>query len=220
MSFFILSSLPVIASSKIITLKPVVKSDSVILQSVDTENTLLDRGALVTIHEMEEPDTESLFPEKSRNLAITHFTWGAEFGSSIDLTGHNHSTFDLDINFGFKNSFIKVVGVGAGIHRSIQSGDNYIPIFFVLRTPFTRKPSLLFMNLQAGYSFNTINNSPTFGDFIWALGLGVNLSQSRRAKSYMILSVGARYFNKNNKSLINLDTQYVIVAKLSFGINF
>lgn len=49
---------------------------------------------------------ESLFPEKSRSLAKSHFTWGAEAGASIDLTGHDMSTFDVDVLFGDRKSVV------------------------------------------------------------------------------------------------------------------
>lgn len=182
--------------------------------------TYFDAGALVIDNDTTTVETQSLFPDKSPNLAFSHFTWGAEFGSSIDLTGNNLSTFDLDVNVGYKNSFIKIVGVGVGIHRSIASGDNYIPVYFLFRSSFRKRPSLFFMNLQFGYSFNTISDAPTFGDFSSALGVGLNLTQSRRAKSYVILSVGNRYFNDNHKSLVKLDTKYVYVAKIVIGIHF
>lgn len=199
---------------------PVAASADIVPETKNRLENQFDSGALVITNDTTTTVEDALFPEKTKNLAFSHFTWGAEFGSSIDLTGHNLSTFDLDLNFGFKNSFIKLAGVGVGIHRSIASGDNYIPVYAVFRSSFRKKPSLLFLNLQFGYSFNTIDNSPTFGDFSSAIGIGVNLMQSRRAKSYIILSAGSRYFNENHKSLVRLDTQYVYIGKLVIGVNF
>lgn len=186
----------------------------------DIDESFFDFGALVITNDSSATDQNVLFPEKSRNLALSHFTWGAEFGSSIDMTGQNLSTFDLDLNFGYKNSYIKIAGVGVGIHRSIKSGDNYIPVYAVFRSSFRKKPSLCFLNVQIGYSFNTIHNAPTFGDFSSTLGLGINLMQSRRAKSYIMVSLGNRHFSQNHKSLIKLDTKNVLVAKLQIGVNF
>lgn len=179
-----------------------------------------DEGALVMINDTVRPVTESLFPDKSIDLGKSHFTWGAEFGSSIDLTGHNLSTFDIDVNLGYKSSLFKILGVGVGLHRGLSSGDNYIPVYAVIRTSFRKKPSLFFLNVQAGYSFNTLKHGKTHGDFVSALGCGVNLTQSRRAKSYIILSAGSRYFNKKHKEITQLDVNYVTVAKLLIGVNF
>ncbi|MDE6536682.1 MAG: hypothetical protein K2M13_01390 [Muribaculaceae bacterium] len=163
---------------------------------------------------------ESIFGS-DRPLDKTHFTWGADVGASIDLTAHDLSTFDLDFILGYKNSLFKILGVGAGIHRTVQGGDNFIPVYALIRTSFTTRPSLLFFNARIGYSFNTIDDSPTFGDFNSALGLGINLFQSRKAKTYMILSAAYRYFNERHKNAIErIDTKSIWIAQLQFGVNF
>lgn len=164
---------------------------------------------------------ESIFKSKTGSLDKSHFTWGAEAGSSLDLTSHDLSTFDVDVLLGYKDSFVKLVGIGAGIHRSIHTGNNFIPVYGVFRTSFRRKPSLLFMNLQAGYSFNTISDSGTIGDFTGALGVGINLQQTRKAKSYIILSAVYQYFSKSNMDKIDIvDTNYIFFARLAVGVNF
>ncbi len=161
-----------------------------------------------------------IFPGKSHSLAFSHFTWGAEAGSSLDLTTNDLSTFDVDVVLGFKNSFIKLAGIGAGIHRSIHTGNNFIPVYAVLRTSFRRKPSLFFLNLQAGYSFNSISDAGTLGDFTGALGVGINLQQSSVAKSYIILSGAYQYFSTANLQKIDLDQHYIFFARLVIGVNF
>lgn len=163
---------------------------------------------------------ESIFPEKSLSLGTSHFTWGAEIGSSIDCTANNMSTFDLDVLVGYKNPFLQLAGVGIGVHRSIYEGTNYVPIYAVIRTDFRSKPSPLFMHVQGGYSFNTFKDSPTFGDVSGSLGMGINLSLSKIARSYVIIGAGVRYFNHRHREQINLDRRYVLIAKLSFGVNF
>lgn len=161
-----------------------------------------------------------LFPGKSHSLAFSHFTWGAEVGSSLDLTSNDLSTFDVDVVLGYKNPYIKLAGIGAGIHRSIHSGNNFIPVYAVLRTSFRRKPSLFFLNLQAGYSFNSISDAGTVGDFTGALGVGINLQQTSVAKSYVILSGAYQYFSTGNLQKIDLDQHYIFYARLMIGVNF
>lgn len=164
---------------------------------------------------------ESIFPEKNLNLAKSHFTWGAEVGSSLDLTGHDMSTFDVDALFGYKNSAIRMLGFGVGIHRSIQHGDNFIPVYATIQTSFRSKPSLFFMSLKMGYSFNTFSDSPTFGDMVSSIGVGINLSNSRLVKTYVLLSAGYRYFNTRHIDLIDRITQhYIYIAQLRFGVSF
>ncbi len=166
-------------------------------------------------------ERESIFPQKSLDLSKSHFTWGAEAGASIDCSGHDLSTFDVDVNLGYKNSFIDLIGFSAGIHRTVQSGANFIPLCLVFRSSFKKSPSLLFFNLKLGYSFNTIGDSPTFGDQCSSIGCGINLSRGRKVRSYIIASAGYRYFNERHKSFVNqLSTHYVFIAQLSFGVNF
>ena len=104
------------ANAEVITYK--VKDNGTITVRNDSaadQEQYFDTGALVNIPDKRKHTTESLFPDKSIDLGKSHFTWGAEFGSSIDMTAHNMSTFDLDVNFGYKNAVFKVVGVGVGI---------------------------------------------------------------------------------------------------------
>ena len=170
--------------------------------------------------ENRETGRESIFGG-NRPLHTSHFTWGADLGASLDLTANDMSTFDLDFILGYKNSLFKTLGVGVGIHRTVQSGDNFIPVYALIRTSFTSRPSLLFLNVRLGYSFNTIEDSPTFGDYNAGFGCGINLSQVKKAKTYIILGVAYRYFNENHRDYVaRLDTQSVWLAQLQFGVNF
>lgn len=163
---------------------------------------------------------ESLFPGKSPSLAFSHFTWGAEVGASIDMTANNMSSIDADVVLGFKNSFIKLAGVGAGIRRSIRNGNTFVPVYGVIRTSFTRRPSICFLNLQAGYSFNTFESSDNFGNFVCALGIGFNLMQTRMAKSYIIASCGFQHYCDHHSESIGIDTNNIYTARIVIGVNF
>lgn len=181
----------------------IVKSDSIPVASKDSV-----------------PQRESFFPEKSLSLSFSHFTWGAEIGSSLDLTSNDLSTFDVDVVLGFKNSLFKLIGVGAGIHRSIHTGNNFIPVYFVFRSSFSKKPSLFFLNFQSGYSFNSIAGSGSFGDWTGALGIGINLKQTSVAKSYIVLSCAYQHINQSYLEQSPLSIEHVVFAKLMIGVNF
>lgn len=165
-------------------------------------------------------ERESMFPQGSRSLAGSHFTWGAEAGASIDLTGHDMSTFDADVLIGYKSQFIRLVGIGAGIHRAFGNGNNFVPIYAVFRSSFRKKPSLFFMHLDFGYSFNTLGDSPTFGDWMGSLGCGINLAMSRRFQSHIIMALGFRHFNERHRNETSLDVKDVYIARIGFGVNF
>lgn len=163
---------------------------------------------------------ESLFPDKGKDLIGSHFTWGAEVGTSIDVSGYDTSTFNIDALLGYKSDYFRIAGVGAGIHRALGTGDNFIPVYVVLRTSFSYKPRLFFMSLKAGYSFNTISNSSTFGDVNAALGAGINLAISKRFKSHIILAYEFRHFNSKHREKYSLEAEDISLATLTFGVNF
>lgn len=170
--------------------------------------------------EKKDYEAESIFPESSKPLSESHFTWGGEFGASIDLSGYDTSTFDVDIILGYKNNYFKIIGVGAGVHRAFGTGDNFIPVYAVMRTSFSTKPRLLFMSLKAGYSFNTMGDAPTFGDINASLGCGINLAMSKKFRSHIILAYEFRHFNKRHKDVLNIHADDISLATLSFGVNF
>ena len=164
-----------------------------------TANTTTDSANRTAIREVQSTDSAS----------------NNQFRESHDL-----STFDIDVLLGYKNAFIKMAGIGAGIHRSIHSGNNFIPLYAVVRTNFRNRPSLFFFNLQAGYSFNTLSDSGTVGDFYGALGLGINLQQTKMSKTYVILSGSYQYFSEDSKIKTDIDSNYIFFAKLVIGVNF
>lgn len=190
--------------------------------TIKTKSAVLttDSASYTTAIQNEVFERESLAPKSTLSLAFSHFTWGAEVGSSLDMTSHDLSTFDADVLIGFKNSFIKIVGFGAGIHRSIHSGNNLIPVYAVFRSSFRNKPSLCFLNMQAGYSFNTYGESGTISDLYGALGVGINLQKTSKASSYVILSLACQHLNEKNKEAVKFDTNYIVFATLKIGVTF
>lgn len=165
--------------------------------------------------------SDSFFPDKGVSLENSHFTWGAEAGASIDISGYDMSTFDVDLLVGYKNKAIRILGVGVGVHRSVQTGDNFIPVYATIQTSFRSKPSLFFFSAKIGYSFNTISNSPMFGDTMSTIGCGINLSKSRVASSYILVSAGSRYFNNRHIDQFDrIDRHYVFIASLAVGVSF
>lgn len=165
-------------------------------------------------------DRESLIPSAARDLSTTHFTWGAELGSSIDLGGNDMSSFDALLMMGYKNQAIQLLGVGVGIRRSFGSQNTFIPLIGVIRTSFRKKPSLLFMHFDAGYSFNSIANSHIRGDICGSLGLGFNLSMNRKFMSHIIIAYGFQHFDVKHRQQAGINSENVPLAQLSFGISF
>lgn len=199
--------------------------NTTITSAATVDNTIIAADAINSQH-IEHLDTlyinrESLFPEKSQNLGIqSHFSWGADIGASIDVGGDDMSTFDIDVNLGYKNKFFRLIGVGAGIHRAFGNGCNFIPIYALIRTSFREKPSLFFLDLKGGYSFNSIGYNNSQGGAYASIGCGINLAMSNKFKSHIILSYGYFGMKAINNAAINFDGNHINYAQIKFGVSF
>jgi hypothetical protein len=211
MGFSFLIPLPLAASLK----------DQTTLKEKTTDVEIITADGVESGEETEiEPERESVFQTKGTSLGSSHFTWGGEFGMSIDLSGYDASTFNIDAQLGYKNNYFNILGVGFGVHQAIGTSDTYVPIYAVMRTSFAPRPRLFFMSLKVGYSFNTIGDSPTFGDTNAQLGAGINLAMSRKFKSYIVLAYEFRHFNQRHNYILKGKRNDISLATLSFGVNF
>lgn len=149
-----------------------------------------------------------------------HFVWGAEAGGSIDMTSNDMSTLNLDAFFGYRNSWIDVLGAGAGIHVMVSNSCRSFPVYGIFRTSFRSQPSLCFFDLRAGAVFNNVNEDKTHTRFYLAPGVGFNLARSRSFASYVSLAYefnGMQSYKKDGQiySIDNLD-----MVMLKLGICF
>lgn len=176
--------------------------------------------ALSASNVTETSSSENSVPTASAPSPSKHFVWGAEIGTSIDVTGYDSSTFNIDALFGYKNNLIQFLGVGIGLHRAMGNGDNYVPVYATFRTSFTRNPKPFFMSLKFGYSFNTIGDANTFGDINASIGAGINLASSRKFRSYLILAYEFRHFNEKHRDAVAIEDPNISMASLSLGFNF
>lgn len=152
--------------------------------------------------------------------SLGHFTWGSDIGSSIDIAGNDMSSIDVDAYFGYKNPTIRTFGIGAGIKSAIAKSYTFIPVYAILRTSFTSKPSLCFMDLKLGYSFNALKDNTSQNSFYGSAGIGFNLHTSSKFKSHIILSytfmdLDGYYIN----GLYNDINKYSAMS-IKIGINF
>ena len=62
-------------------------------------------------------------PSFSSGAYGDHFTWGADAGSSIDMSATDMSTIDLNINVGYKGPYVRFLGIGAGISTMVDNSS-------------------------------------------------------------------------------------------------
>lgn len=117
----------------------------------------------------------------------THFSWGADTGLGVDMTGHDMSSFDLSLYAGMRRGWIKFLGLGAQASSSIANSARYYSLHVLFRTNFMNRPSRFFWELRPGIAYNQLNNeNRSYGAYA-ATAVGVNLASSSKFSSYMTL---------------------------------
>lgn len=142
-------------------------------------------ATLLTTHPQSLPDSMLLFPNVPANAS--HFTWGADLGSSFDLTEQGLTSFDLSACFGYRNRSIRFLGVGAGIYMMLNNSSRAYPVYAQLRTTFTSRQKFVFMEAKAGVSFISLYNTYTRRPLYGALGIGFTLASGRNFSSHIII---------------------------------
>ena len=134
--------------------------------------------------------TPELAPEATVNPEsnLGHFTWGADLGSSVDLTANDMTSIDIHGYFGYKSHWLKFAGVGAGINTMMSNASRCYPVYALLRTSFSSRPQLCFLDLRLGISINNILNHSSQTDFYGSVGLGVTLAKGKKFASHIIIS--------------------------------
>lgn len=151
---------------------------------------------------------------------IRHFTWGLEIGSSVDVTGNDLTTFNTDVSLGYRNLPIKMVGIGFGVHRAFGNGNAFVPLYAIVRSWLRKQPSRFFIDMRAGYSFNTISNEKYRGGFMMNAGLGIVLQSNRRIESHIMLSYGYYHINATQTQHLQMSINHADYAILGFGVSF
>lgn len=118
----------------------------------------------------------------------THFAWGGEVSSSIDLTGQDLSTFNIGACLGYKNSIVQMAGVGGQINIGVGNNSRLYPVYAIVRTSFSTRPKRCFLELRGGYSFNNMDDGRSHNGAYAAAAWGIHLAMAPNFRSY--LSVG------------------------------
>ncbi len=191
-----------------------------ITSMTDVEEVTIVNEAMASSANPQTAEPESIFPQSSRPLWQSHFTWGVDVGTSIDLRGNDLSTIDADVMIGYKSNFIRTLGLGAGVHRAVSQKNTFYPLYLVFRSSFRNKPSLFFFNLRAGYAFSNLGTGVSRGGPSAAIGVGINLAMSKKFQSHILLSYCYYHINRKNRVESGLTVKYVDLARISFGVNF
>lgn len=148
------------------------------------------------------------------------FSWGVDIGSTIDMSGNDISTVDADAYFGLRSGVIRNLAIGSGIHTSLGNSNTVIPVYLLFRTSFTSHPSICFMELKGGYSFNSFPDDYTQQGPFACAGLGFNLYSNKVFRSHLILAYNFYYMKSYTVEDKFEKLNHLHGASIKIGISF
>lgn len=162
------------------TTTTVTETETITVTTIETDGETSDN----TSEETSVPP--SIFGGKAEDALLGHFSWGADLGTGIDLTANDMTFLDLHAYLGYKGHALRFLGVGAGVNTMMNNSSRCYPVYAMLRTSFSSRPRLCFMDLRLGISFNHLYDSADQTGFYGSIGLGITLATGRRFSSHII----------------------------------
>jgi len=144
------------------------------VELVDTEAKVVD---------CDSPKTQFSVQPTNRS----HFTWGVDISSGVDLTSNDMTMFSFGAAFGYRWKWLNFAGIGASIISMMNNSSRCYPVYAVVHTSFSQQPKLCFMEVRGGISVNSILDSSTKAGAYASLGLGISLARSKSFSSYVIV---------------------------------
>lgn len=117
----------------------------------------------------------------------SHFTWGVDISSGVDLTENDMTMFSLGAAFGYRGGWLQFAGMGASIISMMNNSSRCYPVYAVVRTSFSSRPQLCFMEVRGGVSFNSVLESKSQSGAYVSAGCGITLARSRSFSSYIMV---------------------------------
>lgn len=164
--------------------------------------------------------TASWAPAPVEKSVGTRFAWGAEFGSSVDLSANDMSSIDISASFGVSHRWIMLAGVGAGANMMINNSCRTYPIFAVFRTDFSSFMKILFVELRGGMALNYLPDEESQTGPYGGFYLGFNLARSKKFRSY--ITAGYTFVGRRDIHNGDIVTKYdpLSLASVRLGVTF
>ncbi len=159
-------------------------------------------------------------PNMEDKSPMSHFCWGADLGGSIDMSGHDMSTIDIGANFGYKNDYLRLLGIGASLNMMVSNSNRSFPIYGIVRTNFMNRPSLCFFDARAGVSLNYFEDNVSQAGLFLSGGIGFNLALGQKFKSHIILSYN--YFDRGyyTRDGVDYNQPDLHLVTMRLGVSF
>lgn len=115
------------------------------------------------------------------------FAWGAEVGSTIDMSGNEMSSIDFSASFGLHYKWLSFAGIGVGANIMVNNSYRTYPIYVDLRTDFSKLVKFLFIDFRGGVALNYLErNMRQTGAYV-SPSIGFNLASGETFRSYLTL---------------------------------
>lgn len=159
-------------------------------------------------------------PSPVQKPAETKFAWGAEFGSSVDLSGNDMSSIDISASFGVSHKWIMLAGLGAGANVMISNSCRTYPIYAVFRTDFSSFMKILFVEARGGIALNYLYDNVTQTGGYAGLYVGFNLARGKKYRSY--ITAGYTFVDRKDVHSGEMVTKYdfLSLASVRLGVTF
>lgn len=192
------------------------------MSAQDDISTVIVTSTTVTVENDSDTSTVAALPadDNQQSDFSRHFTWGASLGSSIDMTGQDMTAVDIDAFFGYKGGYLRFAGLGAGIRMMMSNSSRSYPVYAMLRTSFTKSPSLVYMEIKGGISFTNLYTDVFQRNFVGGIAVGFTLAHSRTFSSNF--SLGYEYMPLSNGTVDGNHTHFsdLHYASIRIGASF
>ncbi len=158
--------------------------------------------------------------ENDADMTKGSFTWGADAGASIDLTGSDMSDINFSACFGYKRAWINFLGIGLGADLTTANSCRSYDVFADFRTNFVNRPTLLFWPLRIGMSLNYLEHNHEQTGIYGSTGLGINLARGKSYCSYMMIGYTFRQRKQIVGQEMTHDFKNLHYATVKIGISF
>lgn len=149
------------------------------------------------------------------------FESAVELAGNVDMTRNDMSSVSFNAALGISTVAVPMLGVGVGVNVPVSNSSRSIPIFALIRTNFSQRLTLCFLDLRGGMSINYLENDNRQTGAYFSGGVGFNLARSSSFQSYLI--VGYSFYER--KDYTGSDDQQVALpslhmATIRLGISF
>ena len=165
-------------------------------------------------------DRHAWDPRLAESVSNVRFAWGADFGTSIDLSAHDMTSVDLNMSLGLTYRWLIFAGLGAGAQMMVSNSCRTYPVYLNFRTDFSRKVLPIFLDLRAGVAFNCLPENINQQAPYASIALGFNLATGRTFRSYILCGYTYNHRGDMDSEIGLMKFPALSMAAVRLGVQF